>query len=243
MLKGKLLSKKHSFWNMIDSNLKFWFILFSIVLVVVAMPIILGSIPYIYKFLILLGDDAPKTVPVGFWPRYEAGFVAFTIILMIILVSYFIVINFVNLIWVLIAKTILTIRYTRLPLTEEEFDTAFKDMDFLQVMDELNRYMSFTRRSMDLEVVPIIINNRFTDDIYRKLFELIFNKFKNETADYWKDIDGNSKKISNIIGWNIRCRMMSETSCPHGKENLKKSGFLEFLEHFNIFENPNEEYH
>lgn len=225
MLKGKLLSKKHSFWNMIDSNLKFWFILFSIVFVVAAMPIILGSIPYIYKFLILLGDDAPKTVPVGFWPRYEAGFMAFIIILMTLLVSYFICINLFNLIWVLIAKTILTIRYTRLPLTEEEFNTAFKDMDFLQVMDELNRYMSFTRRSMDLEVVPIIINNRFTDDIYKQLFILIYNKFKDKFEDYWADIDNSSEKISNIVGWNIRCRMRFETHYPEY-----------FLEHFNIFE-------
>lgn len=242
MLKGKLLSKKHSFWNMIDSNLKFWLILLSIILVVAAIPIILGSVPYVYKLLPLLCRDTPRTVPEGFWPRYEAGFVAFIIILITLIVSYFICINLFNLILVLIAKTILTIRYTRLPLTEEEFNTAFKDMDFLQVMDELNRYMSFTRRSIDLEVVPITVNNHLTDGIYRKLFVLIFNKFKNEAANYWKDIDGSSKKISNIIGWNIRCRMMSETSCPHCEEELRKSGFLDFLEHFNIFERPYDEY-
>lgn len=243
MLKRKSLSKKHTFWSMIDSNIKFWLILFSIILVVAAIPIVLGNVPYVYKLLSLLCCDIPKTVPVGFWLRYEAGFLAFATILIIILVSYFIVINFINLIWVLIAKTILSIRYTRLPLTEEEFNASFKGMDFLQVVNELTHYMSFRRINPWLEVIPITVSNHLTDDIYRKLFVLIFNKFKNETADYWKDIDGSSKKISNIIGWNIRCRMMSETSCPHCEEELRKSGFLDFLEHFNIFERPYEEYH
>ena len=232
MLKRKSLSKKHTFWSMFDNNLKFWLILFSVLIVIAVIPIILGSIPYVYKFLILFCKDTPETIPVKFWSRYENGFLAFIIILALISVSYFIVINFVNLIWVLITKIILTIRYTRLPLTEEEFNTAFMDMDFLQVVNELNRYMSFNRRNLDLEVVPITVNNRLTDDIYRKIFELIYNKFKDKSDDYWTDIDNSSKKISNIIGYNIRRRMESEASCPEY-----------FLKHFNIFERPDEEYH
>ena len=217
---------------MFDNNLKFWLILFSVLIVIAVIPIILGSIPYVYKFLILFCKDTPETMPVKFWSRYENGFLAFIIILSIFLVSHFIIINFVNLIWVLIAKTILTIRYTRLPLTEEEFNTVFKDMDFLQIIDELRQYMSFTRRNIGLEVIPITVNNHLTDDIYRKLFVLIYNKFKDKSDDYWIDIDNSPKKASNIIGYNIRRRMEAEAACPE-----------HFLKHFNIFERPDEEYH
>lgn len=181
-LNYKLLTKKHSFWESLDSCLKGWLIAIAIGSVTFAIPFGLGNLSFVQKIIYLMeADISPK----GCWGRYGIGWLALLLLIVSLMISYAVLFLIASAVHVFVAKLILSVRYTRLPLSEQEFNEAFKDKDIIETMQMLTDYMTFTRIDFALCKVFIYVRNKHSVSIENRLYELIYKKFKNLTYNEW----------------------------------------------------------
>lgn len=184
-LNYRLLTKKHSFWESLDDSLKVWLLAISIASAISVIPFGLGSIPFVQKIMCYLSPDWTSLVKT-FWGRYGIGWLSLIFLVLGITISYPIVFGLITMLHIFVAKLILSARYTRLPLTEQEFNEAFKDKDIVETMQILSKYITFKRRRiLPWEIDYIEIWNKHSNEIYEKLHLLIYKKFKNMSANEW----------------------------------------------------------
>lgn len=184
-LNYRLLTKKHSFWESLDDSLKVCLLAISIASAISVIPFGLGSISSIQKIICYLSPDCASLIQT-FWGKYGIGWLALILLVLGIIIGYPIVFGLITMLHVFVAKLILSVRYTKLPLTEQEFNEAFKDKDIVEVMQILSKYITFKRRRiLPCEIDYIEIRNKHSNEIYKKLHLLIYKKFKNMSANEW----------------------------------------------------------
>ncbi len=186
-LSYRSLTKKHSFWESLDVFLINCLIVIPICFIILGIPFVLGNISFVQKFMCYASPYGAYLVKT-FWGRYAIGWIALILLVPTLFLSYFLAFGPIAAIHIFIAKLILSVRYTRLPLTEQEFNEAFKDKDIVETMDILSKYMTFKR----LCICPwkfeyIKICNKHYNEILEKLHSLIYKKFKNMSAKEWKE--------------------------------------------------------
>lgn len=185
-LNYRLLTKKHSFWESLDDSLKVCLLAISIASAISVIPFGLGSIPSIQKIICYLSPDCASLIQT-FWGRYGIGWLSLIFLVLGITIGYPIVFGLITMLHVFVAKLILSVRYTRLPLTEQEFNETFKDKDIVETMQILSKYTTFKRRCILPWVTDyyIEIRNKHSNEIYKKLHLLIYKRFKNMSANEW----------------------------------------------------------